>query len=1301
MSGTVQQQWRRVLLYVGGPALALAILIPISTFLKSCHDREPGYALVVAHEAPVSSDITLGSAADNALRVTETGVDKHHGRLTDGGANTWAYTHLSPIRSAEYPRPAKRVGWDDGAPPPRFSLTSSSVLLTGVPRDLEISPEICGGEQPLPAGVRRHTARTVTSTTLDLVDETGRSLGMVMVPRIPGETVHLNQVSLEVCPDESIRIGGCTAGLEIAPGGGLFGAGWTRTELGQYASAVFGGGAEAAVAVLRRDEVFPWQKSTEHFVAIDSDTPRARVVGMPDRRHPVPIEEADGRAPAVSLLRRSNKRSLEAVAHPPPGEKVVHCSQVPKRWHRPRVLWRLLGADRVWSAQDRGIGQVAADGLLLVGVSRYRAEDITRPWGDEAGGTRVLQLEAVDRPTSLKVLGSLSAGRLFQPGRSYELPSCNTGPKVWGEPRSYAIVQVSPPRDPTVEDTVASEDDVAWVQETLRVDTVDHSEEDLSAVRPVISLAAADWSLEDLAADQGDVALLHLCQGWFAGNIHSRVVSPFPEGHPLHPVIDRGDTELSGEAWVTHANGDRVALGGQVFELRESIPLFERVVPLLLLMGLVLVAGQRALHWMNPLALRRDEDPAHSTVDPFTWFLPVAVSGVSFLILVGCLLQGNTSADPRLQGNPDFLHRTWFTSAFAVFAIPASLAAYGRWKWGVTELVNRLPQYRNAFRSFSQEMGIGLGCIAVACVLDAVAWRLSGLSADWPLSDPVRLKLGVSILVLGASGIAAYKARWAWDLQDRLIAEVRSTWAAWRSRRRGEGAEPEEGAGDLSAQDWDALILADVGEDETTPSEHAEPKDSVTAGPRSRLEWAQQSWQTFRYHPAIGRIFGAGAGDLVAVILVPVWLLAFAILARARGGAAHNNLEFGVLGLGFKPAEIAAVLLGFALARILTRTWSRGAGARGELVVAEPPADRWGRLVAWTDPEGRLRDPAPDSKRGTKWLVLTWSLVVLVRWGVAAGLLLGLVALWLNGTVQPIVLGAAVVTGLSWEGAVRWAPALAPVMAVVAMILAVTTLTFGIQGDFGPLMVTIPAILLTVFYWALPRSRERLVGEGGGRGARAVSVRFGAALVLILGTIIAGVAAYTLAFDLQDHVSEMQRATDRFLISSDPWYALGADWSVKAQWIASGAYEGHGVAWVANLHSDLAWIAIIQSFGIALGGLTGAAYGVLALILIGVAEHTLERSERQGVVDRDRQALREAGFFCAFTAFYLAAEVVVHIGSCFGWIPPTGLTLPWVSNGGSAALSYALLIGIALGAVMSARRHDLRRQVLSTRGRQR
>ncbi|HEX6177219.1 MAG TPA: FtsW/RodA/SpoVE family cell cycle protein, partial [Thermoanaerobaculia bacterium] len=55
---------------------------------------------------------------------------------------------------------------------------------------------------------------------------------------------------------------------------------------------------------------------------------------------------------------------------------------------------------------------------------------------------------------------------------------------------------------------------------------------------------------------------------------------------------------------------------------------------------------------------------------------------------------------------------------------------------------------------------------------------------------------------------------------------------------------------------------------------------------------------------------------------------------------------------------------------------------------------------------------------------------------------------------------------------------------------------------------------------------------------------------------------------------------------------------------------------------------------------------------------------------------REAAFVAIFAAFYLLIEILFHIGSGFNAVPQTGVTLPWVSSGGSAAVAFAGLFGI-------------------------
>ena len=50
--------------------------------------------------------------------------------------------------------------------------------------------------------------------------------------------------------------------------------------------------------------------------------------------------------------------------------------------------------------------------------------------------------------------------------------------------------------------------------------------------------------------------------------------------------------------------------------------------------------------------------------------------------------------------------------------------------------------------------------------------------------------------------------------------------------------------------------------------------------------------------------------------------------------------------------------------------------------------------------------------------------------------------------------------------------------------------------------------------------------------------------------------------------------------------------------------------------------------------------------------------------------------FCL--CFVLCLQAFVNIGSSIDLIPPTGMTLPFVSYGGSSMLSYALIFGTVI-----------------------
>ena len=132
-----------------------------------------------------------------------------------------------------------------------------------------------------------------------------------------------------------------------------------------------------------------------------------------------------------------------------------------------------------------------------------------------------------------------------------------------------------------------------------------------------------------------------------------------------------------------------------------------------------------------------------------------------------------------------------------------------------------------------------------------------------------------------------------------------------------------------------------------------------------------------------------------------------------------------------------------------------------------------------------------------------------------------------------------------------------------------------------------------------------------------------------------------------------------------------------------------------NLHSDLAFVALMQSFHLVRAlGVLGLFLGLIGLLgsfgekLLSFTEQQAQNTAIGSTAEARRRFVREhlpqwlssgaAGYACLFASMYLACEVLVHLGTCFNTLPQTGLTLPWISAGGSASVGFAILIGAAL-----------------------
>ena len=408
---------------------------------------------------------------------------------------------------------------------------------------------------------------------------------------------------------------------------------------------------------------------------------------------------------------------------------------------------------------------------------------------------------------------------------------------------------------------------------------------------------------------------------------------------------------------------------------------------------------------------------------------------------------------------------------------------------------------------------------------------------------------------------------------------------------------------------------------------------------------------------------------------------------------------------------VSALLAGaaFATGRLSDRAapaWLRGRPALAML----------GRIGQKYRAIGFLMErPAGEDQGGFGRTALLLGLVVLVV-GAALDVVVG--SRWLAGfdlkpaEFTPTLIGlgiAGMLAGFSREQSSDWWRVPARALGWTAVIGALLLLCYGARADLGPLMVIVPSVVTMLAVWSFPWSPAQ---HRKGR----VGVRLGvfAITLLALFGFVEGFILMTEVF--QDQVTEIprvgrsiERAIDRFATYENTWYTAPGWWSTRAHWIAAGFYGEGREVYLSNLHSDLAYIALMQSWGLRRALVVLAVFTLLAGSLLAAGERCIDAAgglvKRVGRFAEDlpsavgdelgEQAEADArrwaavGYFCYFAAFYVVSEVVVHVGTCFNTLPQTGITLPWISSGGSAAIGFALLVGVALGLVARASAEEL------------
>jgi cell division protein FtsW len=187
-----------------------------------------------------------------------------------------------------------------------------------------------------------------------------------------------------------------------------------------------------------------------------------------------------------------------------------------------------------------------------------------------------------------------------------------------------------------------------------------------------------------------------------------------------------------------------------------------------------------------------------------------------------------------------------------------------------------------------------------------------------------------------------------------------------------------------------------------------------------------------------------------------------------------------------------------------------------------------------------------------------------------------------------------------------------------------------------------------------------------------------ARMFFLIATVMLTVLGLVLAFD------DLRR--ERILAFMDPWnpdYARAKAWQLTNALIGLGlgSFFGQGLGqsveklhWLPEAHTDFLLAVLGEELGF-----VGVAAVVVGFFWI---------TRRIVAIGRQAIALDRvfAGLLAQGVAIWLGFQAFIHMGVNLGVLPTKGLTLPFMSYGGSALMMNAVALGLVLRVDMESRR---------------
>ncbi len=206
----------------------------------------------------------------------------------------------------------------------------------------------------------------------------------------------------------------------------------------------------------------------------------------------------------------------------------------------------------------------------------------------------------------------------------------------------------------------------------------------------------------------------------------------------------------------------------------------------------------------------------------------------------------------------------------------------------------------------------------------------------------------------------------------------------------------------------------------------------------------------------------------------------------------------------------------------------------------------------------------------------------------------------------------------------------------VALYLPIVCLLI-LQPDFGMTLTFTALWVAQIFVYGLPLPFISIIG--------------------IIG-LIGGLGAYVAFPHVEDRIN-------KFLDSSEKNYQAerSIDAFVNGSFVGTGPGNGVVKNFVPDAHTDFIFSVIGEEYGIA-----------SCIILIIIFAYLITRIVKRALDEEDMFVyLSLCGLMMQFTM-----QVIVNIGASLKLLPTKGMTLPFISYGGSSMISMAICFGLIL-----------------------